>query len=571
MLATLRKHSRSIFIYVLFGLLILTFILTFGPPSAARRGMRGAQSGCGTATPAAATVNGGDVAESSWRWAVMIASQGSPSSQRAKREQVREKILDGLIVRELLAQRAEDMGLRISDEEVRQRLTAGDWYFLGSKASAQGRFFVQDSPEDPPHFSARALDAFAKQGDLGSVDRLVEEQKKELMAAKVRELVLASVRVSPEEVQAQYQVENTKADLDYVTFSVAQARAALELQPADIDAYLKAHEADLKAQFDKEADRWKGRDKEVRVRDLYVKSERPAPPAPAEGDKDKAPPTPPAAPPPAADPARAKADAALARIKKGEDFAAVVKSVAPAAPRGGDLGWRPLRGLRLGKPVADAVEKLDKGATTDVVEVPDGYHIVQLVDKREGDLAFDQVKRDLAEDGVRDEKAKSAAKAEADKALAAVKEGKPLDKQFPADADAKTPGPKLQHAVGVARVGGFVQGLGSAPDVIKAVFDELSIGDVAPKVYEVGGDYVVVKLIKRDAPDMEKFQTEKTKLASEMAQSKGQIELGELAASQCRRAKEAGQISYDPMLVEYSETEGKQKTAYSPCSTLPLR
>ena len=573
MLETLRKHSRSIFIYVLFGLLILTFILTFGPQGvSARRGMRGAQSGCGSVSQSAAAVGHNEISDSSWRFALLVASGGSPNGLRAKREMLREKILDLLIVREIFVKKAEDMGLRISDQEVRDRLTSGEFYFLGNKSSGKGRYFIKDSEDSEPHFSARALQAFAQSGDFSSVERLVEEQKRELLAAKMREIIIAGARVSPEEVQARYQLENTKADIDYVVFSIAQARNAAQPTAAEIDKYVSDHDADLKAQYDKDADRWKKRGTEVRVRDLFLKSEKaastPGADAPAAGASSSGP-----SPGPGPDPARAKADAALARLKKGEDFAAIVKSVTPAAPqagRGGDLGWRPLAGLRLGKPVADAVEKLDKDQMTDVIEVPEGFHVVQLIDKREGDLSYDQVKRDLAEDAVVVDKAKANARAEADKALAAVKAGTPLDKQFAADSDTKATGPKLQHATDVTRIGNFIQGLGSAPDVVKAIFDEMPVGEVAPKVYEVGGDPVLIKLVKRDEPDMQKFQTEKGKIAAEMAEQKGQLAVSDLATRECREAKDAGKISYDPVLVEYNESvDGKtQKVTYQPCLTL---
>jgi peptidyl-prolyl cis-trans isomerase D len=572
MLETLRKHSRSIFIYVLFGLLILTFILTFGPQGvSARRGLRGAQSGCGSVSQAAASVGHGEISDSSWRFALLVASGGSPNGLRARQSMLRERILDQLIVREIFVQKAEAMGLHISDQEVRERLTSGEFYFLGTKANGKSRYFIKDDEASEPHFSARALQQFAQSGDFSTVERLVEEQKRDLLAVKVRELVAAASRVSPEEVQSHYQLENTKADIDYVVLSVTQAKNSAQPTAAELDKYVADHEADLKAQFDKEADRWAKRGKEVRVRDLFVKSEKPAPPQPQPQPQPQGDDKPPAAP--VADPARAKADAALARLKKGEDFGAVVRAVTPAAPqagRGGDLGWRPLSALRLGKPVADAVEKLEKGATTEVVEVPEGFHIVQLTDKREGDLSFEQVKRDLAEDAVLVEKAKASAKADAEKALAAVKAGTPLDKLFPADGDAKATGPKLQHATDVTRIGNFIQGLGSAPDVVKAIFDEMQVGDVAPKAYEVSGDFVVVKLTKRDEPDMQKFQAEKLKLAAEMAEQKGQVTVAEMAARECREAKDAGKISYDPVLVEYNEAvDGKTpKISYQPCNTL---
>jgi len=105
---------------------------------------------------------------------------------------------------------------------------------------------------------------------------------------------------------------------------------------------------------------------------------------------------------------------------------------------------------------------------------------------------------------------------------------------------------------------------------VKAIFDELTVGEVAPKVYETaGGDYVLVKLTKRDEPDMQKFQTEKDKLTAEMASEKGQILAAETAATACRQAKENGLINYDPGLVDYGDAEGKaQKTAYTPCLTV---
>src|SRR5262249_49849623 len=350
MLETLRRSSRSLLIYLIFGILILVFIISFGPQSVARRsGIRGG-GGCGSSTPAAATVNGVEVSENSWRYGILAMGAGSATSERARRMQIRERVLDLLIVRELLAQKAEDMGLRISDAEVRDRLTSGELHILGMKQDGKRAYFVKEEGEEQPRFMARALDAFAKNSlGLPSVDALVGEQKRELLAMKLRELVTASARVSPEEVQSRYELENTKASIEYVPFSAAVAKSKLEITPADVDGYLKQHEAELREQYDKEADRWKGRDKEVRVRDLFVKTERPAPASQPASQPAAAP-----------DPARAKAEAAFAKIKGGQDFAAVVKATNPDAPRAGDLGWRPLRGLRRGAPRADAVRNLDR-------------------------------------------------------------------------------------------------------------------------------------------------------------------------------------------------------------------
>ena len=249
MLETLRKSSRSLVIYLIFGILIVVFIISFGPQSVGRRsGIRGA-SGCASEAPAAASVKGQNISENSWRYGILASGRGSANGERARRAQIRERVLDMLIVRELLAQKAEDMGFRISDAEVRDRLTSGEVYILGMKQDGTRLYFMRGEGDEKPRFMAKGLDAFAKNLGLPSVDKFIDEQRRELLAEKLRDLIAASVRVSPEEVQQRYILDSTKVSLEYVPFSVAQLKQSLEVTPADVDAYLKAHEADLKALY----------------------------------------------------------------------------------------------------------------------------------------------------------------------------------------------------------------------------------------------------------------------------------------------------------------------------------
>jgi peptidyl-prolyl cis-trans isomerase D len=554
MLESLRRNAKSTFVYLIFGVLIIVFVLQFGPQS-------GQFTGCGGAVRTAARVGGSDIDEGTWRYGILLRSGGSASGERARRAQVREQVLDALIVREVLAQTAEDMGFKISDAEVRERVVKGDIVLLNQKEDGKRFYWVREDADDEPRFMAQALENFARGSlGLGSLDKFLEQEKRELLAQKVRDLIAASVRVSPEEVQQEFQLNASKVEIEYVGFPSATYRQKLEPSAADVDAYLAAHEAELKAQYEKEADRWKGRDKEVRVRHILVKSERPAtPPSTGTG----------AAPP---DPARAKAEAALARIKSGEDFAAVARSVSPDAARGGDLGWRPLRALRMGQEVADEVAKLQKGQTTGVIATMDGYFIVQLVDAREGDLAFDAVKHDLAETALLDERARAAAKADAEKALAAAKAGTPLDKQFPADG-AETPSapgakPRLQKGTDIGRIGGYVAGIGTSKELVTALFDKLQVGELAPEVFEVSGDYFVVRLTARDEPDMKKFQEEKARLTAQMQQYKAFSAVMAYQAQRCNEARERGEIDFDPSFVQYPEAEDAVPTSYVPCQTL---
>jgi peptidyl-prolyl cis-trans isomerase C len=92
-------------------------------------------------------------------------------------------------------------------------------------------------------------------------------------------------------------------------------------------------------------------------------------------------------PPPADDAAvkaaEQKAQAAIARINKGEDFAVVVSEMSDdpvTKSRGGDYDWR-LRG-EMGKEYADVAFKLKKGEVSAPFKTAVGWHILKLEDMR---------------------------------------------------------------------------------------------------------------------------------------------------------------------------------------------
>lgn len=81
---------------------------------------------------------------------------------------------------------------------------------------------------------------------------------------------------------------------------------------------------------------------------------------------------------------RARAEQALAEIKKGTDFGQVSAtfSDAPNALQGGDLGWRPAS--RLPQLFNDALNSLQPGEVSAILRSPNGFHILKLQDKRGG-------------------------------------------------------------------------------------------------------------------------------------------------------------------------------------------
>jgi peptidyl-prolyl cis-trans isomerase C len=81
--------------------------------------------------------------------------------------------------------------------------------------------------------------------------------------------------------------------------------------------------------------------------------------------------------------AEEKAQAALDRIKKGDDFAAVVADVSEdptTRARGGDFDWR-VR-AEMGKEYADVAFTLKKDEVSPLIKTAVGWHIIKLEDQR---------------------------------------------------------------------------------------------------------------------------------------------------------------------------------------------
>ena len=81
---------------------------------------------------------------------------------------------------------------------------------------------------------------------------------------------------------------------------------------------------------------------------------------------------------------RARAEEALAQLKRGADFGQVAASYseAPDALTGGSLGWRTAE--RLPALFADALANMRPGELSDVLRSPGGLHVLKLADRRGG-------------------------------------------------------------------------------------------------------------------------------------------------------------------------------------------
>ncbi len=418
MLESLRKQGASIAIYLIFGLLIVIFVINFAPNAGQGTG------GCMGASTTAVKVDGHKANQTSYK----IAYTGNQYTGRQKVYVA----LEMLIRRELLAQEAEKRGLRVTGDMLDEEIKKG-YFFLGGNRNKLD--FWIDNVDGEKFFNFAKLKGWVGQLNV-SMNSYKDEQARGLQAALMAEMLADTVRVSREEALADYLFENNTVSYDMVEFSPTPYKTAMRLTDADVDRFLATHEDEVKKKFTDEERTYKATKPSLRLRSIFIQKLVEAP-TPADGEAP-APTTKPIGMP--IDAAKTTLETARKAITDGKqkfaDAAKLLNTEDAAKANGGLVGWKPVDNAQLGdKAVNDAVKDLKPGEMTPVITTDAGAYLVIAEDKREGDLTYDQVKHEIAVDLAKDVWSKEAAKRAALDALASARAGtgKPLDQLFKAD------------------------------------------------------------------------------------------------------------------------------------------
>ena len=413
MLEQMRKSSQSLLIYILFGIVIAVFIINFGPQS--RGGGGGGCDGAMGDDQSAARVQGETVSAQAFRSAFMLLGGANQPPQMLKLRRFKETVMDKLIERELLAQEAEHLGFAVGEDDVHKMLLDGRIIGLGM-------------PHTIPRIQRDGVfnyDQFKNftQFELGlTPDRFVEQQQREMLAAEMRDLLRATVKVSPEEVKAAFEIKNRQINLEYVRFPSRKYEGEVEPTADEIAAYIKANETKLKETYGQRKQMYTDMPTELRVREILVKSQ-------SEGDTDAT---------------RKRAEQLRARIAKGEAFASVARQASDdedSRGRGGDLGWRRKGTLGLDDSGDTALFAAKPGDLVGPLKSAQGFVLLTTSGTRQGTLDFDHAKSELAEEKLKQEKAVVIAKQKADAALAVARAAsdKTMKDLFPGPATGASP------------------------------------------------------------------------------------------------------------------------------------
>jgi peptidyl-prolyl cis-trans isomerase D len=403
------------------------------------------------------------------------------------------------------------------------------------------------------------------QNQLGvSVKHLIEIEQRELMADKVREALRVSAKVSPDEVKQEFEAKGLQVNLEYGRFPERRYEDEVgEPSAADVDAYVKAHEAELKKQYDERSFLYKNLEKQARLRHIVVDAPKDIPQDQAEA-------------------ARTKATNALGKIKSGTSFADVARSVSTderTKGRGGELGWRKKGFTGFGDAVDAKVFGAKKGDIIGPERTERGFEIIEVEAFREGDVPLAEAQREMATEEVRKQKAKERAKADAQAVIDRVKKGEKLEVILPKDtAEAnETPEEKqmkqfmkkpsdpihLQETGLFSRRGEMVQDIGISKELAKRAF-ELKTGEVAGP-FDVGTGWVVVRVKEHREPDLADFEKRKAEIVRQSERGKWAELVDNWSKQKCVEVRDDGRIKVNPEVLEY-EAGNKTPVAYQPCS-----
>jgi peptidyl-prolyl cis-trans isomerase D len=545
MLEQMRQQSRSLLIYVLFGIVIAVFIINFGPQSP--RGCGGGRGAQGDIE--GAKVRGHLITRQDYLYGMMMVGAQNIPPQRAKMMRLHESIMDMLIDREIMAYEAERAGFRVSDEEVEDLIA-------DSKIIALGREQKATVFDDDGVFSHDRFKKFV-QYQLGMTPRsFIEEQRREMLASRMRESLRAGVAVSPAEVKEEWLQQADQVNVEYLRFPVHRYALELELRPEEIAKYAAANQEALQKLYDeRKSALYEKQPKQRHLRQILVKLDaEPTETALAAAQK--------------------KADALAARIRKGEAFAKVAQAASEderTKARGGDLGWQRVGGTMLDPAVDAKLAQAKDGELVGPVKTPSGFVLVMAEATREGTIEFAAAKLELAEGKLREEKSRAKAKAEAEAALAKIKAAptKSLQDLYPApEEDKETAGAAkgtVAEETGLfSRHGANVAGIGKAPALAKAIFALTDAEPVAGPIEEMGS-FIVVKLKEHKQPDLAEFEKNKIGLIEDAAKRKGSMVVMQWALERCREARDAKQIEVNNDLLRY-EGGPEGEIRYEPCS-----
>jgi peptidyl-prolyl cis-trans isomerase D len=479
---------KGFFLVLLVVLLSAVFALQFGGGQA-----EGCAAGGGSYL---ARVYDQTLSKGDFEAAYAVANFGRLPEETQRSLQLPELVLNGLIERTLLAREARKVGFDVSTDEVMARFVNEGVILLSLGVGAppmlpQGEIPVSFTDKDGT-FNKDLAERYIQNGLRRSVGEFAEGQVDEYLAAQMRELVASTVNVSAAEVWDDYVRENDTAEIKYVRFTPAYYnKEKPETSERALSKWMAENDERLSAEYETNKHRYTNLEKQVRARHVLLKAGSYA------SDEQKV-------------EAKKKAESVLARAKSGESVAELARKFSGdpiTAENGGDIGF--LKKGTMPEAFDAALFSMEVGEISEVVETPYGYHVIEVLAVREGDVPVDEAKRELAEDLYRADWLDARAQSAAAQALSTWKSGGDDTLSSRLEAAAAKAGesaltPTLEETPEFGRGDTPVPGLSTAV-LLDAVFALEGDATFPEAPVKVGREWVIFRLVNRTRPDEAAF------------------------------------------------------------------
>ena len=324
-----------------------------------------------------------------------------------------------LIERQALLAEASHMGLRVTNDEIKDELQHGRY---AATFFPNGSFIGQQEYEDMLQRASLTP---------GKFEQLVGN---DILLTKLQALISGTAGVSDQEIHKEFVKQNTKVKFDYAVLKEDDIKKGLHPTEPELKAYYESHKSsyansipekrkikyavvdtakveanipvtqdDLRSYYQQHRDQYHVPE-QVKVSHIWIKM--PLPGDNGQVDQKKV------------AEAQGRADDILKQLKSGAKFDDLAKKYSEdsgSANVGGSLGW--VGKGQMTPEFEKAAYSLSKGQISDVVKSADGFHIIRLDDKQEAHTkSLEEVRADI-EPIVKHQKAQQMAQQKAEALL----------------------------------------------------------------------------------------------------------------------------------------------------------
>jgi peptidyl-prolyl cis-trans isomerase D len=342
MFEMMRRNTKLI-MWITAGSFVLLIFLAWG----AEYQLGG--KGKGSVAGVIGRVNGRAITARAYQDRILVArdnwaQQQGQNPDESSEVQLRDQAWSSLVQEMLLSQEIERRGIQISDKEIAEAIRTQPLPVIMQNPEFQtnGQFDYNKylSALSDPNRDWTALETYYRQ---------------DLPKQKLQSLVMAATKVSDADIRRQYEDENVKAKVAYAFVPASNFTVAKEsIDDATAKAFYEEHNSDYRT----DGQAWV---QEVRIEKKPTVSDSLA--------------------------ARDLVQQAAKEARDGEDFGILVSAYSEAPPqlRGGAQGMYLTRDQIQSPGVAAAAFSVPVGQVSDVIQDPNGYHLLKIEDRRTTD------------------------------------------------------------------------------------------------------------------------------------------------------------------------------------------